>query len=73
LVTDVGLPGGINGRQVADAGRALRPNMKVVFTTGYAEKSVFEGGMTDEAMRVLTKPFSNDAFDRVIREILTAK
>jgi CheY-like chemotaxis protein len=38
LVTDVGMPGGLNGRQVADAARALRPDLKVLFKTGYAEK-----------------------------------
>lgn len=37
LITDVGLPGGMNGRQVADAGRELRPGLKVLFITGYAE------------------------------------
>ena len=39
LITDVGLPGGMNGRQVADAGRALRPDLKVLFMTGYAENA----------------------------------
>src|SRR5258705_1775014 len=39
LVTDVGLPGGMNGRQLADFGRTARPNLKVLFITGYAEKA----------------------------------
>jgi CheY-like chemotaxis protein len=39
LITDVGLPGGMNGRQVADAARTLRPNLKVLFITGYAENA----------------------------------
>ena len=44
LVTDVGLPGGMNGRQVADAGRMIRPGLKVLFITGYAENAVFSHG-----------------------------
>ena len=37
LITDVGLPGGMNGRQLADAARERRPNLNVLFVTGYAE------------------------------------
>ena len=61
LVTDVGLPGGLNGRQVADAGRAVRPGLKVLFITGYAENAVISHGHLDRGMRVLTKPFALDA------------
>ncbi len=58
LVTDVGLPGVMNGRQVADAGRELRPGLKVLFITGYAESSVFAEGQVDARTQVLTKPFT---------------
>ena len=44
LITDVGLPNGMNGRQVADAGRALRPGLKTLFITGYAENAVLGHG-----------------------------
>ncbi|RZM02231.1 MAG: response regulator, partial [Sphingomonas sp.] len=44
LITDVGLPGGMNGRQVADAARALRPGLKVLFITGYAENAAVGNG-----------------------------
>ncbi len=40
LVTDVGLPGGMNGRQMAEAGMELRPGLKTLFITGYAENAV---------------------------------
>ena len=60
LVTDVGLPGGMNGRQLADAGRVLRPDLKVLFITGYAEAAVLGHGEFDEGMHVMTKPFSMD-------------
>nr|WP_272874584.1 ATP-binding protein [Roseomonas haemaphysalidis] len=58
LVTDVGLPNGLNGRQVADAARLLRPGLKVLFITGFAEASALEGGMLQPGMELLTKPFT---------------
>ncbi|MGA4634921.1 ATP-binding protein [Pseudomonas solani] len=70
LITDVGLPGGMNGRQMADAGRELRPDLKTLFITGYAE-SVFTGSTPlQPAMHVLTKPFSVDALGSRVRELL---
>jgi PAS domain S-box-containing protein len=57
LVTDVGLPGGMNGRQLADAGRNLRRGLKVLFITGYAENAVLGHGHLDAGFHVLTKPF----------------
>ncbi|HVJ37615.1 MAG TPA: ATP-binding protein, partial [Stenotrophomonas sp.] len=60
LVTDVGLPGGMNGRQLADAARVHRPDLKVLFITGYAENAVLSHGHLDPGMHVLTKPFSMD-------------
>jgi signal transduction histidine kinase/CheY-like chemotaxis protein len=60
LVTDVGLPGGMNGRQLADAARVHRPDLKVLFITGYAEGAIFRAGTIDEGMAVMTKPFAAD-------------
>jgi PAS domain S-box-containing protein len=57
LVTDVGLPGGINGRQLADAGRSLRRGLKVLFITGYAENAVIGHGHLEPGFHVMTKPF----------------
>jgi PAS domain S-box-containing protein len=57
LITDVGLPNGMNGRQVADAARELRPDLKVMFVTGYAENAVLSHGHLAAGMQVLTKPF----------------
>jgi PAS domain S-box-containing protein len=70
LVTDVGLPGGLNGRQVADAARAARPDLKVLFITGYAENAVLSHGHLDPGMHVLTKPFAMDALATRIRELI---
>ncbi len=70
LVTDVGLPGGMNGRQMADAGRERRPGLKVLFVTGYAESSVLGNGHLAPGMQVLTKPFAVDTLAARIKELI---
>ena len=70
LITDVGLPGGMNGRQVAEAARALRPGLRILFITGYAENAVLNHGHLDPGMHVLTKPFSMDALARRIKDLV---
>ncbi|HEY9253878.1 MAG TPA: ATP-binding protein [Stenotrophomonas sp.] len=72
LVTDVGLPGGMNGRQLADAARVQRPDLKVLFITGYAENAVLSHGHLDPGMHVLTKPFSMDDLAGRIRDLISA-
>ena len=68
LVTDVGMPGGITGRHLADAARALRPGLRVLFITGYAETAALsDARMT--GVRVLAKPFSLDVLAAQIREL----
>ena len=57
LITDVGLPGGLNGRQVADAARVNRADLKVLFITGYAENAAVGDGSLLPGMEILTKPF----------------
>jgi len=70
LITDVGLPGGLNGRQVADAARSLNPDLKVLFITGYAEHVVVGGDALEPGMALLTKPFSLDALSKQVGEML---
>ncbi|HEX8417826.1 MAG TPA: PAS domain S-box protein, partial [Methylobacterium sp.] len=70
LVTDVGLPGGMNGRQMADAGRVARPGLKVLFITGYAENAVIGNGHLEPGMQVLTKPFAMDALASRIKDLI---
>jgi CheY-like chemotaxis protein len=57
LVTDVGLPGGMNGRQLAEIARVLRPDMKVLFVTGYAETALVADRTMPPGMEILAKPF----------------
>ncbi|MCI0753523.1 PAS domain S-box protein [Teichococcus vastitatis] len=71
LVTDVGLPGGMNGRQVADAARVARPGLKVLFITGYAENAVLSHGHLEPGMHVLTKPFALEALANRIRTLIS--
>jgi signal transduction histidine kinase len=70
LITDVGLPNGMNGRQIADAARQLRPGLKVLFITGYAENAVVRNGHLDKGMQMIAKPFEMDVLARRTREIL---
>ncbi|MGY2053178.1 PAS domain S-box protein [Methylobacterium sp. JK268] len=69
LVTDVGLPG-LNGRQLADQAREARPDLKVLFITGYAENAMFGNGRLDPGMQMMTKPFPVDALATRIREMI---
>nr|WP_276082131.1 ATP-binding protein [Methylobacterium sp. GC_Met_2] len=70
LVTDVGLPGGMNGRQMADAARTHRPDLKVLFITGYAENAILGNGKLSPGMAVLTKPFAIENMAARIRSMI---
>ena len=67
LITDIGLPG-LNGRQVADAGRALRPELNVLFMTGYAENAAIASGFLEPGMEMITKPFAMETLMARIRK-----
>lgn len=71
LITDVGLPG-LNGRQVADAARRHRPELKVLFITGYADSAVLSHHHLEPGMQVLTKPFSMDELANRVTDLLIA-
>ena len=73
LVTDVGLPGGMNGRQVADAARAVRPGLNVLFITGFAENTLLSDGHLAPGMHVLTKPFAMETLASRVRELVTSQ
>ncbi|MDR3536226.1 MAG: PAS domain S-box protein [Acetobacteraceae bacterium] len=70
LVTDIGLPGGMNGRQMADAARQRRPALPVLFMTGYADHPAIDKGALKPGMHVLPKPFPMETLASRIRSII---
>ncbi|MBK5002034.1 PAS domain-containing hybrid sensor histidine kinase/response regulator [Pseudomonas sp. S31] len=70
LVTDIGLPGGIDGRQMAEAGRGTRPGLPVLFMSGYAQPHVLEDTPSDPLTAVMTKPFALEALTLNIEGLL---
>jgi nitrogen-specific signal transduction histidine kinase/ActR/RegA family two-component response regulator len=73
LSTDVGLPGGLNGRQVADAARVKRPELKVLFITGYVDNAALGNGYLERGMSMVTKPFAMDALARKIGDMMAER
>jgi signal transduction histidine kinase/DNA-binding response OmpR family regulator len=73
LFTDVGLPGGMNGRQLAGAARGLNRKLKVLFTTGYARNAIVHDGRLDPGVQLITKPFSFAGLSEKLRDILDAR
>jgi CheY-like chemotaxis protein len=69
MVSDVILPH-INGRKLAEIARASRPDLKVLFVTGYAENATFRGDFLDAGMDMLTKPFALDALGAKVRAMI---
>jgi PAS domain S-box-containing protein len=72
VISDVGLPGGMNGRQMVDAARTSRPGLKVLFITGYAENAAIGNGYLERGMHVLTKPFAMEKLAARIKGIMEA-
>lgn len=70
LFTDVGLPGGMNGRQLSDAVRQRRPGLPVLFTTGYARNAIVHQGHLDPGVHLITKPFSAAELGARLYEVL---
>ena len=67
LLTDVIMPGGMNGRQLADAVRLLRPGARVLFTSGYTEDAIIHHGRLDPGVLLLPKPYRRSDLARMIR------
>jgi two-component system NtrC family sensor kinase len=72
LLTDVVLPGGMNGRQLADKAREMYPGLRVLFVTGYTRNAIIHQGRLDPDVNLLVKPFTADALARKLRQILDA-
>jgi len=70
LVTDIGLPGGIDGRQMANTGRSFRPGLPVLFMTGYAQPNILDNAQLEPNTAVLTKPFTLEALTLNVNALL---
>ena len=70
LFTDVVMPGGMNGRQLADAARLDRPDLKVLFTSGYTENAIVHHGRLDRGVHLLSKPYRRQELASKLRRVL---
>ncbi|SDA21607.1 Response regulator receiver domain-containing protein [Methylobacterium sp. UNC378MF] len=70
LISDVGLPGGPKGREMVEVARPHRPDLKVLFITGYAENATFGTGPLEPDMRMIAKPFSVEAQAARVRAMI---
>jgi CheY-like chemotaxis protein len=73
LFTDVGLPGAMNGRQLAEEARQRRSGLKVLFTTGYARNAIVHEGRLDPGVELITKPFTQAGLAAKLRDIIDAR
>lgn len=73
LFTDVVLPGGLTGAQVAAQAKTVRPTLKVLFTTGYARNAIIHHGRLDKGGQLIVKPFSFTELAAKVRDVLDAK
>jgi CheY-like chemotaxis protein len=73
LFSDVGLAGGMNGRQLAEEARKRNPTLKILFTTGYARNAIVHDGRLDPGVELLTKPFTQAALGGKLRDIIDAR
>ena len=73
LFSDIGLPGGTNGRQLAEAAKARWPDLRVLLTTGYADRATGLDGPVDPGVDLIGKPFTLNEIARKLREVLDAR
>ena len=70
LFTDVAMPGGLDGQELAHRAQALRPGLKVLFTSGYTENAIIHHGRLDFGVLLLAKPYRKSELARMIRKAL---
>ena len=72
LLTDVVMLGGINGRQVADKAVGYRPDLRVLYMTGYTRNAIVHQGRLDRGTNLISKPFSFEELASKVRQVLDA-
>jgi CheY-like chemotaxis protein len=70
LLTDVVLPGGMRGPQIAEAAESIQPSIKVLYTSGYPESAIVHNGRLDAGVKLLGKPYRRRDVARLVREVL---
>ena len=70
MITDIGMPGGMNGRQLAARMRDRFPDLKILFITGYAEQNILDEGLLEPGCALLVKPFSTEALARKLSQLV---
>ena len=70
LFTDIMMPGGMNGVELADAARKLRPGLRVLFSSGYSQENLVRGGRVPEGIHLLAKPYQKQALAERVRQAL---
>ena len=70
LFTDIVMPGGMNGREVAERAKALRPGLPVLFTSGYTENAIVHQGRLDRGVHLLQKPYRRQELAAKVRQAL---
>jgi CheY-like chemotaxis protein len=73
LFTDLLMPGGMNGRELAERALAIRPSLKVLFTSGHAEGVIGNGGKLDPSAHLLRKPYRREELVSKLRELLNPR
>lgn len=73
LMTDVVMPGGMNGRQLADAAVQVRPGLRVLFTSGYSENVLMEDDRLPSDIQLLSKPYRRQELANKVRAVLVSR
>lgn len=70
LLTDVVLPGGMNGQEIAEEARRIRPDLKVLYTSGYSRSALMHQGRLDPGVELLSKPYRRSELAEKLRKVL---
>ena len=70
LLTDVVMPGGMSGAELASKARDRRPNLKVLYTSGYTENAIVHMAMLDDGVEIIGKPYQMNELAQKVRHVL---